>query len=604
MFRADNLVKIAASICFCLITVALIVINQSPATGYEPSIYEATPIIVWVCLIVTIACGICIIVQQSIKKDPSGNLWLIGLTLIVLSNAIILSLHILRGYAMWAPMGDPSTHLGLVQQTINNGTIENIYPVIHIYLAELALVLNIDPLILYKWVPVLFGLLSMVFMYFLAKALLPSKGHVMIATIAGTILIHGWYLNLTPNHLANLAFPLALFLLIKSHTPGSIPWRILFMIVLFIMTLYHPIPPLALIIFLLTIWVPWAIALRLSRGTIKSRSDYFGFRSGATIFLIVWWITWLSSFWIWNKLIINVKYLITEGGPRAIDRLLGTITAGLEYGYSIFEQFFKIYGGITVFILLSAIAFIILRKKISQNSELRKPFTLFGPIVAIGLLIIALYFSNLGFGPTRFLIYMIIPCSILAGFVLYEFMRWSISHTKWLSRVMASAIIALLVILSFNQITTLYPSPYVVNYNYQATKTDLNGLDWFFDNRYDPSYYTTWRIRVEQYTDFMLGADDVFNTPADSSPVPDSWAENPHNLGYDDYNYIGQSFNHDSYLLVNEMGKRLNSMFPTIPLFNVTEYSLLKLENDRSANKLYSSGGFDIYYVYSYENNT
>ena len=598
--KADNLIKIIASICFCLIAVALIMIYKSPAVGYEPSIYEATPTIAWACLIIGIACGIGIIVQQAMKKDSSSNSWLLGLSLIIISNAIILSLHILKGYEMWAPMGDPGTHLGLIQETIANGSIENIYPVTHIYLAELALILNIDPLVLYKWIPVFFGLLSMGFMYFLAKALLPSKGHVLIATIAGTILIQGWYLNLTPNHLANLLFPFTLFLFVKSFTPGSAAWRFLFIITLFLMTLFHPVPSFALIIFLLTIWIPGMIIKTVMRNKSEFKYDYFHLKSGASLFLVVWWITWLSSFWIWSKIITNINYLITEGGPLAIDKLLGNITAGQEYGYSIIEQFFKIYGGITVFLILTIVALFFLWKRPSKESDSIKLLALFGPIIAIGLLVIALYLSNLGFGPTRFLIYAIIPCSILVGFIIYEFIKWSVSRTKWISRVTAIGVISLFLVLSVNQISIIYPSPYVVNYSYQTTKEELNGLDWFFNSREEPSYYWTWRIRVEQYADFMLGIDDVFTSPTDSSPVPDSWTDNPSNLGYDNYTIVGKSFKYDSYLLINEMGKRLNSMFPTIPLFNVTESALSNLGSDPTLDKLYSSGNFDVYYVHSY----
>jgi len=49
--------------------------------------------------------------------------------------------------------GDPSTHLGLVSEIISNGySIDNHYPVIHIYVSEISISTNISPLILFKYI--------------------------------------------------------------------------------------------------------------------------------------------------------------------------------------------------------------------------------------------------------------------------------------------------------------------------------------------------------------------------------------------------------------------------------------------------------------------
>ncbi len=124
-------------------------------------------------------------------------------------------------------------------------------------------------------------------------------------------------------------------------------------------------------------------------------------------------------------------------------------------------------------------------------------------------------------------------------------------------------------------------------------------LKWFLNERTDPSYYSTWRIRVEQYIDFLLETEDVFKIPTGDSPIPESWAENPRNLGYDDYTMIGQSYQFDAYLVINEMGRKLHSMFPTVPQFNVSDIAFDRLGNDSTANLLYSNGGLDVWHISS-----
>ncbi len=196
--RSGRVIKIIASICFVLLAVAVVIVWNSPATGYESSIYTATPQMVWGFLIFSLVCGISIVVQQIYTKEhEKGSLWIIGLILILLSYTTFLSLWIIRGYALWCP-GDPLTHLGRIQNVIASGYIApgDAYPITYIYLAQISQLLDVNPVVLHKLMPLFFALLYVAGMYLLAKAILPRKGQVILATIAGTTLIGGWYLNL------------------------------------------------------------------------------------------------------------------------------------------------------------------------------------------------------------------------------------------------------------------------------------------------------------------------------------------------------------------------------------------------------------------------
>ena len=64
--REQRALRLLSSFCFASIAGALVLIDRdSPATGYELSIYTSLPAAVWVCLIATLAGGTGIIVHQA-----------------------------------------------------------------------------------------------------------------------------------------------------------------------------------------------------------------------------------------------------------------------------------------------------------------------------------------------------------------------------------------------------------------------------------------------------------------------------------------------------------------------------------------------------------
>ncbi|MCL0102992.1 hypothetical protein M1N93_03410, partial [Dehalococcoidia bacterium] len=349
--KSARLIKIIACVCFVLITVALVVVWNSPATAYEVCIYAATPPIFWAALILSFVCGISIIVQQLYARDhEKSNLWVVGLILILLGHTALLSLWIIRGYALWCP-GDPLSHLGWIQDIIYSGHVVGfveLYPITHIYLAQISLLLDINPVVLHRLIPLFFALLFIAGMYLLAKAILPHKGQVILATVVSLIPLHGVYLNLTAYHLSTLAFPLVFVLLIKSFSPGTGQWKALFIIMIFLYPVFHPVPGFILLLVLLTIWLPGRTLGILRKEASKATSSAFGLNSAAVLLLFVWSITWVSEFGVWEATIRNVYTLIIEGGPTRIGLLREQVLLAEGYGFSAIEHFFKIFGGILV----------------------------------------------------------------------------------------------------------------------------------------------------------------------------------------------------------------------------------------------------------------
>ena len=599
----NRILKSFAIMCFILITIALVVARNSPATGYEASIYNSTPPILWFSLILSIVCGITIIVHQIYNREyEKHNLWMIGLLLVFLSYTICLSLYIIRGYYMWCMTGDPATHLGSIKQISTDGHIANslFYPIAHIYTTELSQMLNIDLISLHKLIPLFFGLLFIVFMYILAKSILPGKGQVILATVAGCSLAQGWYLNLTPNHLSNLLFPMLLFILVKVFTTRKLQWEILLLIMVFLYPPFHPVPTLALMITLIALWLPKRAFALINKDTSQTNNEG---RFNATLLLIlcVWAITWISSFFVWNSTIRNIHTLMVEGGPSHLSKLTEKITYAEGYGYSVIEQIFKVEGGIFVYIILTLICLPILWKEMHTNREINNLFSLYGPLSVIALFIIMLYFFNVGFGPLRVLVYVVVMCTIFTGFILYKIIEKIRQINKAsLHKFALALVIILLVGVSIHGMLKLYPSPYLVSSSYQTTQTEVEGMNWLFHSRNLDIKITGISIAPGRFANLLL-------TPEEkrAQRLPGYWylteeAKAPFHFGYDNHSSLSASYNEDVYLGLTQRDKSIYAdVLPEMAELRWYPSDFEKLEHDRGVDKLYSSGGFDVWYVHT-----
>ena len=602
-YEWNRIIKIIVIICFILITIALVASWNSPATGYEASIYTSTPPILWFSLILSIVCGITIIVHQIYNREyEKHNLWMIGLLLVFLSYTICLSLYIIRGYYMWCMSGDPATHIGTIKQIISDGHIPRalVYPITHTYTTELSQILNMNLISLHKLIPLFFGLLYVVFMYLFAKSILSGKGQVILATVASCTLIQGWYLNLTPNHLSNLLFPMLLFILVKVFTTRKLQWEILLLIMVFLYPPFHPVPTLALMITLIALWLPKRAFALINKDRSQTNNEGMG-RFNATLLLIlcVWGISWISSFYVWDRTIRNIHTLMAEGGPTHLSKLTEKITYAEGYGYSVIEQIFKVHSGTFIFIILTLICLPILWKEIRTNDkEINNLFSWYGPLSVIALFILMLYFFNVGFGPLRVLVYVVVICAIFTGFILYEIIeKIRYINRDYLSMLALALVIILLVGVSMNGMLKLYPSPYIVSSSWQTTQTEVEGMNWFFHNR-DLAIKMSGMSAQHRFADLLL-------TPEEKREQKIPWrlAEElrvPYHFGYNNYSSLSASYNKEVYLGLTQRDKSIYvDVLPEIAELRWYLNDFEKLEYDRGVDKLYTSGGFDVWYVHA-----
>jgi hypothetical protein len=599
------ILKILAIVGFILLSFGILLAWKSPATGYEASIYKSTPLIFWIAVSFCIVVGTISVVQQISSKNKNTNLCFpfIPFLLIFLSFAAILSLFIIRGYALFGG-GDPLTHIGSVQDIISSGQANRqlIYPITHIYVAQFAEICGISTFFLSKLIPLIFALLNILFTYCLARMLLPERGQVILATALGMTFIEGWYLELTPNHLANLFFPFFIYIIMKSLNAKGPQWNVMTIILLFLLPAFHPIPYLVILLFLLAIPLTNRIVFRFRKETPLPDDTILKFSSITLLFLIVWGITWISSFAFWDYEVRQVSTLFLGGGSTKIGSLIAQLDYATSYNYSVAGMFLKTYGGILLLMVLTMIAIIVLWKRRDSISQFKLLIYLIVPLIFVGVAIVALFPLNLDFGPLRLLYYVVFMCNYLSAILLFGFLKTK-SRIPIPFKTKLLPLIASLVIIGLFVLGTLkvYPSRYVLDTNSQYTQTEINGTDWFLHNNNQMKNTTyLWNPELGRFADLLLTVDERSNR----QDIPNSEARHlefklPWHFGYDQGKILGQYYVKDIYLVLNQMDRSIyTDLYPEMAKMRFEAQDFTQLENDSSVDKLYANGGFDTYYVH------
>ena len=145
MYRdRESMTKLLAIVGFGLITIGIFLLYNSPAEGYELSIYSATPVLVWVFLLTSLSIGLLIIIQQAFASQRD-NFWLIGFFLAALAIFVILIIPPLRGYLSFGS-GDSLVHIGIINDLMANAHLGegNFYPITHILVAMISQIRGIS----------------------------------------------------------------------------------------------------------------------------------------------------------------------------------------------------------------------------------------------------------------------------------------------------------------------------------------------------------------------------------------------------------------------------------------------------------------------------
>ena len=578
--------KIALIAEFVFLTIALVVTWNKPSTGFEPSIYSATPLVLWVAVISGMIVGIIIVIMSEPDTLPGkNNLWKYGFSLILFCYAICLALFIIRGYYMYDISGDVASHLGWINQIIQDGHVppDLFYPITHIFLSEISLVSTLDLVFLHKMVPFFFGLLSVGFIYIFVRALSSNKIEPLVAAIIScTFSAVGWYLALIPNLLANLFFPLVLFLLYKYVRSSNIGWKILFVIILILYPVFHPLPAVFIGIILLTLWIPKRAYNFLK--SVREKNQVNPESNGLKIklarpfmILFIWFFSWYSLFYVWGYSVSQIfnGLMTAEGGrgPAKITSLANQLSYAQGYGYNVVEIFLKQYGNLLLLFILSVIAFFFLWKIAFRDQKPGDIFSvsLYAPWAVLIVVIPALFIVNLTFGPLRMLFYQtvleIVFVAFLLSYILLQSQKSKKPGVSWLAKI---GVIVLIIGLLLSGLLTLYPSPYNFTPSYQTTRQEVSGMTFYLEYRNVSVPASGIDINIVRYIDLLLTPEKKHTLQRIGISLLKGNKTQWH-FGYDQFSSTASTYDREMDLIIRKTDKVLYvDYYPSMAKYRYT----------------------------------
>lgn len=572
----DRLLKIISSISFILIALALILIaRNSPATGYELSIYSSLPGITWLFLLSALACGICIIVYEAFTSK--SKFWLIGFFIILLVNFVILSLQFFRGYYLYG-ISDPLAHLRWARSIASTGFISegNFYPVTHILGAVLIEVCDIAPETVMKYLPVIFTALFMLFTYLLASVVSSKKEHAILAAAASSALLFSYYhLTPYPHALSLFTYPLMFYLYFKSLNTPSFANKMALIILVLLFPFFHPVSEMVLISCLViaeAAKLGWARRMHYSY-RIENISMNPALISFITFFL------WISYFTVLGSTAKRV-FQWTAGETSSVVARASELEPVFGLGpWGFFELSLKMYGHNLIFIILSLVALgIIIRYFLQRRNEVRNFFILSSLFLTSSLIYIIICMglglvtwgrilgANIGMWATP----------VLASFALYKIFK----RPRIPKIIGIAAVVITLFSASTIGVFSVYRSPWISQPNWQITQMDMCGADWFGSHK-----------------------------APDFAYAPMGWSggyhyfKMPKHFGYTEHESVGEVVGKETYMVLTERFKQASAE-PALkewmnikdcfakPGFNKEDF--VRIEEDTSVNKVYTNKEFKV----------
>lgn len=600
----QRLQKVTLISLFFLLSVALLITWNTPATGYESSIYWSTPLILWVSLITSVIVGIALVVVSIAKNELYQNpLWKIGLLLVFLCYTICLALFIIRGYYMWCMTGDPASHIGWIKETINTGHIVDtiLYPAGHIYLSEIVFLTGLDLVVLHKIVPLVFGLLCVLFMYVLAKTIFVKNSVCLLVAILSCCLVHTWYLRLTPNILANLFLPLVIFLVYKYVQQRTRTWVVPLIITLVLMPVFHPVPTMVLAMVFMSICIFAILSCINSHWQIGKLNNFAGGIHGIIgpfLIMLVWFVFWVSLFSIFNHQILSLYDAITFGADDPwISSLTDTASTATAYGYNVIEQIIRNLWSQIILCAISALALPLIIKEYLESRTNTSVLSLLLVFIAVIPLSAIFYLFDLAFTPQRLLYAISMFGIFFAAYFLAFFLTDNLKRRLLPLNTHTKSTIVLVVIfgLFMGGLLALYPSPYILKASWQNTHSEVEGLLFSYDYRDVTIPLTAISIPPGRFSHAFLSPEERVTQKL---PLYLEDRHVPYHFGYDVNSSISSIYAHEIDIIITQKDKRMYlDVFPEIEEIRYTHQDFDRLGIDPALHFLYSNGEFDYYKV-------
>lgn len=611
IFPISAVIKLFLAINFIFFIILCLYVNTYQTIGYESSIYSNVPHFFWPVLLSNVSIGIFAICYTSYCKNKDNMDFVAGLLLVLFCYILIISLPIIKDYELYG-RHDVLTHVGNTINLMSSGYFNHpniIYPGMYIILSSIYYITDLDLFMLFKLMPVCLSIIFFIFLFILYRFILTDFYLAAISTLAGSVLLSiSTVPQLTPNTLGNLVIPLALYLYVRSiyNSALSVNFRVCLTVFIFLLPILHPV---STILFSISILSMHFVIYYLSKYKLIEKSSPY-YISRIVLPMLIWGISWWSETLSWNAAIRGIADSFTESTDNtAATILLDKISYASQNGYSVINQFIRIYGDFLIYMILTIISFYLLLRKLrmQKSHEQRLPncsslFPFYGAIISCSFLMIALFGTNISFSPFRVLAIMMLISPIFLAVVFFSFSPYfgSFFKRKYIATILLIIFSLLLIICSLNGFLKMYPSSYILTPNSQVTRSEIDGMDWFFSDKNISTTLLSISLPGGRFEDLLLRQNEI-NKRKFLTRVGDEKNQlAPYHFNYNVHDKLGYSVKNNTYLVLSKSDRIIyREIFPEIENNRYTKDDFHKLESDSSIDKLYSNEGLDIRLIYS-----
>ncbi|WP_323171709.1 MFS transporter [Natrialba sp. PRR66] len=612
----DPFRKLALAIGFLTVAVTAFLAHESPAAGYELSIYTMTPDQVWVGLLVAMSIALAVAFVPGRRSgdgndatngndgdEPSRGLFtsrLLALGLGGLAMTVFAALPIIRGYRFFGHH-DALTHLGWAR-AIAEGTIvpfDLYYPGIHTVTVlvnavlgtslehSLMLTVFLSLVVFWVFVPLCIG------------TVVSDRRAVVIATFSSFLLLPittiSMFMTAHAMSQAVLFSALLFYLFVKylraDRTLASVSAVGIALAVTSIATVvYHPQLVAHLIVVFLGISLVQFLARRIAAtGRIASQTPMYG----QSLFLVALFLVWTSNHGFFGGIIDHflgsaVEFILAGSNTAGDSVAMQGASLG-AIGGSLVEIFLKLFLPQLVFsILAGGLILVAVFVRGSDWLARIRPETLYFGVALVGLVpLFGIYFlapdSTMYF---RVFGLMMVFVTLLGALAIYGLCsrfsgtsRWRQSRFVPSGQPLLAVGFALLLLLS---LAAVFSSPYTYTPTAHVSDQDIQGYETTFDDRDAEVDLVGLRNGPNRFDDAVNGNAERMRVHRD---VPES------TLGRN----LTEEFEEDRYLVLTQYDYDREVIAYGELRYSDAQFSAV--ENERGVSRIHSTDEFERYYV-------
>lgn len=581
--------KLALLIGYAALTIAILAAYSKPASGYEVSIYGATPILYWIgfSIAVLVAIGISVVAYDT----RQGSL---ALLLAALGVLTVFALPIIRGYFFYGH-GDSLVHLGWVKD-IADGTLDPqnlIYPGFHLVTVFLAKLGGVEMTQSTLYISFASKLMYVLFVPLALYTLFEDRKAVFVGVFSAFLLLPINHIS-THDHFHTFSMtilfsPFIYYLLFaqvtRQYRDASLPsflspTSFILPLASIGVVLFHPQAALNVLIIFGTITV---VRLAYVRLRPESSVSQMGAIYGQFVIIAVVFALWAGQFdntyRVLDLIITGVQETIA-GNEQAGEVIQDRGESSRQVGTSLFELFVKLFGVSFVYTLLAGgLVLSVLSPRIkarSGDADGVVTYLAYGGLVLVPFIGVhflgdtdAYLFRQVGFA--------MVIVNILGAIALYNISN--IPARRWLRPAAAVSTVLVLAI----SLMVVFSSPFIALPNSQVTQTEMEGYDTLFDQQDDELQVMGIRTGGGTFADALQ-----YNTSQwPNDPVLN---ETVFRNGVD-----GASYEGSQYLAISEYDRTRD--IEVYRGFRYPESGFEYVETAPGANRIQTNGDVNVYYL-------